>query len=436
MAEGDIEEKLEEITNNVEKKIEYKTKWSTRKKASVLGTITVLSLLGVYLLTKTDKEPEITPASTTIENNIPEEQTKPYIDDTIVEPSVDLVQGMFDEGRRFLDSGDLEKAIETYEIFTGLYPQSFSGWNNLAIAYNRSGRKEDAIEMYKKSLEIRPNEASVLANLGSTLLSLGRNEEARLYLEKALDFDPEKVVVLINTANLYHNLKDYNKALKFVNKALEVEPDNEDALANKNDLLRHINEKEEEKEKEKVAQEKAQIIDEHKQIKSGYPVVFERINEYKIDAQIKYRIKEAKNHLKQLKEESPYPDLDKKINEDLIEIIKYDLWNTWISLNTGWNVFTPNPVVTITSKANYEFEEFVKTWDEQLKRGETIKKSYLDKAIRFRERKIQFYTRHLRTRSHVREKDPFVKEKVETYITEIINQEKEIIVWYKQITPK
>jgi eukaryotic-like serine/threonine-protein kinase len=76
-------------------------------------------------------------------------------------------------------TGDLDKWIETSELFTRTYPREASPRNNLAFGYLEAGEYGKAVEQASEGLRIDPAVAVLYSNLGWAFRALGRYDEAR-----------------------------------------------------------------------------------------------------------------------------------------------------------------------------------------------------------------------------------------------------------------
>lgn len=73
--------------------------------------------------------------------------------------------GMNAFGYEFLGSGDVEGAIEVFQLNVDLHPEAFNPWDSLAEAYMTKGDNEHAIEYYQKSLELNPQNTNAVEKL-------------------------------------------------------------------------------------------------------------------------------------------------------------------------------------------------------------------------------------------------------------------------------
>jgi tetratricopeptide (TPR) repeat protein/predicted Ser/Thr protein kinase len=83
-------------------------------------------------------------------------------------------------------TGELDKEIETFEVWKRTYPRDIAARNNLALAYERMGELEKAAEGYREAIPLSPQAGLPYENLGRVLLYLNRLEEARVVLEEAM----------------------------------------------------------------------------------------------------------------------------------------------------------------------------------------------------------------------------------------------------------
>jgi eukaryotic-like serine/threonine-protein kinase len=75
--------------------------------------------------------------------------------------------------------GDLEKAVEVYNLWRQLYPQDLIAPNNLADLYEQVGRPDLSLAMAREALRINPDNAFPYAALLQATQRLGRYQEAR-----------------------------------------------------------------------------------------------------------------------------------------------------------------------------------------------------------------------------------------------------------------
>jgi tetratricopeptide (TPR) repeat protein len=82
-------------------------------------------------------------------------------------------------------TGELQKEIETLELYRRTYPRDFTGPNNLAVAYLATGEPEKALQAAQEAARIEPNHALPYNNLTAAYGMLGRWDEAKEVCQRA-----------------------------------------------------------------------------------------------------------------------------------------------------------------------------------------------------------------------------------------------------------
>jgi len=83
-------------------------------------------------------------------------------------------------------TGELDKEIETLELYQRTYPSDSVPGNNLAVSYQQTGEYEKAGEAARQSLVADPNTASAYGLLAYSYAAVGRADEAQQTIDKAL----------------------------------------------------------------------------------------------------------------------------------------------------------------------------------------------------------------------------------------------------------
>jgi len=92
-------------------------------------------------------------------------------------------------------TGDLEKEIETLELYERTYPSDSVPGNNLGISYEQIGEFEKAAEVARHSVLADPNSASAYGTVAYAYAALGRPDEARQTIDQALKQFPNSEIV-------------------------------------------------------------------------------------------------------------------------------------------------------------------------------------------------------------------------------------------------
>jgi eukaryotic-like serine/threonine-protein kinase len=82
-------------------------------------------------------------------------------------------------------TGELEKYLETLELWKRTYPREGAPHNNLAVKYNDLGQFEKAADEAREAIRLNPNSASGHSLLAAALLGLNRFDEAKQIIAQA-----------------------------------------------------------------------------------------------------------------------------------------------------------------------------------------------------------------------------------------------------------
>ena len=85
-----------------------------------------------------------------------------------------------------LVTGELEKAIQTYEIWAKTYPRSSEPYGNLGVDYTYLGQYEKGVEASLEDLRLNPVSAAAFTNLVSLYAALDRLEDAKAQYQRAV----------------------------------------------------------------------------------------------------------------------------------------------------------------------------------------------------------------------------------------------------------
>jgi curved DNA-binding protein CbpA len=114
-------------------------------------------------------------------------------------------RNLFEEGNRWMNEDELQKAIESYGGAVSRLPGFAEGWRAKGLAeikkadelsgkgltaqaepYYRAG-----VQSLSRAYAFFPEDVQVLSGLGISLQTMGRSEEAVRYLKKSLEINPE-----------------------------------------------------------------------------------------------------------------------------------------------------------------------------------------------------------------------------------------------------
>ncbi|HXZ39141.1 MAG TPA: protein kinase [Terriglobales bacterium] len=85
----------------------------------------------------------------------------------------------------FNATGEVEKAVQTYELWEASYPRDFVPHNNSGVGYSGLGQYDKALAEYQESLRLAPT-VTGYSNLGLTYYKLNRLDDAKATFDQAL----------------------------------------------------------------------------------------------------------------------------------------------------------------------------------------------------------------------------------------------------------
>lgn len=101
----------------------------------------------------------------------------------------------------------LVEVIEQATLLLKQYPKAFIVWNILGTAAAQTGQLEKAIKSFEKAISLKPNYAEAYNNCGNALKEQGRLEEAIEAFHKALLLKPDFAEAYRNIGNAFRDVK-------------------------------------------------------------------------------------------------------------------------------------------------------------------------------------------------------------------------------------
>jgi eukaryotic-like serine/threonine-protein kinase len=83
-------------------------------------------------------------------------------------------------------TNEIDKAIETLQLYRRTYPRDPVPVNNLAMEYERTGQFEKSVEGYQEAIKLDPKMAVAYGNLAFAYINLDRFDEAKAVCQRAL----------------------------------------------------------------------------------------------------------------------------------------------------------------------------------------------------------------------------------------------------------
>jgi tetratricopeptide (TPR) repeat protein len=138
----------------------------------------------------------------------------------------DDAETYYNLGIAYGNSGNPEKAMESFRKAIQLKPDYAEAYNGLGSAYGKSGDLEKAIELYKKAISLKPDYAKPHYNLGVTYGEKSNWEKAIKYYEEAIRIKADYPDVHNNLGVAYEKLGESKKAIESYKESIRITPDN------------------------------------------------------------------------------------------------------------------------------------------------------------------------------------------------------------------
>ena len=104
-------------------------------------------------------------------------------------------------------TGELDKQIETLELYDRTYPTDSVPGNNLAIAYSQIGEFEKAAEAARRSIVADPNSNNAYSTLSYAYFAMGKTDESRQTIDQALKlFQIQKIFTGLPCGSHWHSI--------------------------------------------------------------------------------------------------------------------------------------------------------------------------------------------------------------------------------------
>ena len=142
----------------------------------------------------------------------------------------DFPGGRYNLGIMYANTGDLEKAAESYRAALRIDNLFYMAKVNLATVYNQQGKNDEAEKLLREVLVENPRINDVNYSLALLLAEKGNIPESRKYFLKAAELMPEQSRILYNLGLLENSQGNSTLAEDYLLKALNKEPDSYDFL--------------------------------------------------------------------------------------------------------------------------------------------------------------------------------------------------------------
>ncbi len=141
------------------------------------------------------------------------------------------ITGYFNLAGHYLTRGEYEKARPLYEKLLLLQPAHMRANYNLARIDEAEGRLDEAIAHFERAVQLAPGEKIIYKSLGLACYKAGRFQMAERVYRAGLDLDPDDVEIHLNLGRIALKMKNAPAARKAFDRVLALDPGNAEALA-------------------------------------------------------------------------------------------------------------------------------------------------------------------------------------------------------------
>jgi serine/threonine-protein kinase len=138
-------------------------------------------------------------------------------------------------GKSYLATGRLEEAEGIYKKAVQLRPDDFTALNDLGLFYYGRGRYQDAIEIFRRTTELVPDNSSGYTNLGAVYWMDGQYDKAAVSYEKSLALRPT-ASAYSSLGTVYFFLDRCPEAVPLMEQATRMLPKNDNVWGNLADV--------------------------------------------------------------------------------------------------------------------------------------------------------------------------------------------------------
>jgi Tfp pilus assembly protein PilF len=142
----------------------------------------------------------------------------------------DFPGGRYNLGIMYANTGELEKAADSYRAALRIDNLFYRAKVNLATVYNLQGKNSDAEKLLKEVISENPEIYQVYYSLGLLLAEMGKFDESMKYFLSAAEFLPDQPRIFYNIGLIENSRGNMTGAEQWLLKALRMEPDNYDFL--------------------------------------------------------------------------------------------------------------------------------------------------------------------------------------------------------------
>lgn len=131
-------------------------------------------------------------------------------------------QKLNEEGKRLIESGDFENAINTFQKAIRLKPDYADAYNNIGVVFDRQDNYEKALEFYKEAIRIDMNHFKAHFNSGIVYFNLKQYGKAVEAFKEAIKIRPDYADAYFGLGVIYSILGDDKKKIEAFKKVVDL----------------------------------------------------------------------------------------------------------------------------------------------------------------------------------------------------------------------
>ena len=127
-------------------------------------------------------------------------------------------------GLTLLDAERFSDSIAPLQHYLVFNPHDVPSRMSLGSSYLQMGDLENALESFDTALRLQPGNAEALNNRGVTLRTMDLTDDAESAFRQALELDPKMTPARGNLAHMLHETKGLGEALKLLDQGIAMRP--------------------------------------------------------------------------------------------------------------------------------------------------------------------------------------------------------------------
>lgn len=141
-------------------------------------------------------------------------------------------QALYNKGLTFACEGNLDEAIQCYELAIKKDHGYTKAHLMLGQAYKQKNMIDEALNCFENIISLDCNHVDALLEAGKTYSEINNGQKALEYLHRAATLQPHNPSLLLDYANVLAMYNHLDEALRTYHSILDISPDNEAVLYN------------------------------------------------------------------------------------------------------------------------------------------------------------------------------------------------------------